>query len=94
MHAPINEADSADRNQRPADKPHPKKVKITVDQRPEHVPPGAHVVSALKALVGVDAAKELAQVVDGQFVPLDDGATVVLDGGEIFISHPRRGGSS
>ncbi len=69
-------------------------VSVTVDNSPRMVHRGSHVVSEFKTLVGVDAAKELEEVIDGQLTPLDDAARVVIKGGEVFFSHPRTGGSS
>jgi hypothetical protein len=71
-----------------------KKVKIEVDNHPEHVAPGTYIVSAFKALVGVPADKDLAQLIDGTLTPLDDSASVVIKSGEKFFSHVRHGGSS
>lgn len=71
-----------------------KKVKIEVDNHPQHVAPGSYVVSDLKELVGISADKDLDQVVDGSLTTLRDDATVKIVGGEIFFSHVRRGGSS
>jgi hypothetical protein len=69
-------------------------VSVTVDNTPKTVHRGSHLVSEFKSLVGVDAAKELEEVIDGQLTSLDDGARVVTKGGEVFFSHPRTGGSS
>jgi hypothetical protein len=69
-------------------------VSVTVDNIPKTVHRGSHLVSEFKTLVGVDAAKELEEVVDGQLTPLDDAERVVIKGGEMFFSHPRTGGSS
>lgn len=73
---------------------HPKLVKVTVDRKPYEVAPGTRLVSAFKAEVGVDAAKELEEIVDGKLVPLADDAKITIKGGEVFVSHVRRGGSS
>jgi hypothetical protein len=48
----------------------------------------------LKILAGVPPAKELEQIVNGVLTPLADNASVEICGGEVFISHARRGGSS
>jgi len=71
-----------------------KKVKIDVDNHPEHVLPGTYQVSELKTLVNVPADKDLDQVIDGNLTTLADTATITINGGEIFFSHVRRGGSS
>ncbi len=71
-----------------------KKVKISVDNHPEHVPPGVYQVSELKALIGISAEKELDQVIDGNLTTLDDNASISVRGDEVFFSHARRGGSS
>lgn len=71
-----------------------KKVTVNVDTKDRKVRPGPYVVSAFKAEVKVDATKELEEVINGQLTPLDDSATITIRGGETFISHIRRGGSS
>ncbi len=77
------------------EKEHAKKsVKVEVDNHPKHVAPGTYVVSAFKELVDVPADKDLDQVINGTLTTLDDGASVTIQGGEVFFSHVRRGGSS
>lgn len=71
-----------------------KKVKIDVDNRPKHVPPGTYLVSDLKTLVEVPADKDLDQVIDGNLTTLADTDSITISGGEVFFSHVRRGGSS
>ena len=71
-----------------------KSVKVEVDNHPKHVVPGTYVVSAFKELVSVPADKDLDQVINGTLTTLDDGASVTIEGGEVFFSHVRRGGSS
>lgn len=70
-------------------------VTIDVNQVPRQVRPGCWVVAALKAAVDVPAAKVLAGIKpDGTFDNLDNDARIEILGGEKFISHARRGGSS
>jgi hypothetical protein len=69
-------------------------VKIKIDNTTYDIPKGLITVAALKTLAGIPASKELEQVVDGVLTPLADDASVRIHGGEIFISHARRGGSS
>jgi hypothetical protein len=71
-----------------------KKVKIEVDNHPQHVPQGTYVVSDFKALIDVPPEKELDQVISGNLTTLDDSASIMINGGEVFFSHVRRGGSS
>jgi hypothetical protein len=71
-----------------------KKVKIEVDNHPEHVAPGSYIVSDFKALVGVPADKDLDQVINDALVTLADDATIEIKGGEVFFSHVRHGGAS
>lgn len=70
------------------------KVKVKVDKNEVSVRSGSYTVSEFKAAVGVDAAKELDQIINGILIPLDDTATIIIKGGEQFISHVRAGGSS
>lgn len=75
--------------------PHPgHDVTVTVDGVKHEVRKGDYIVSQFKKLVGVDAARELDEVVHGEFKPLDDNAHIEIKGGEIFVSHVRTGGSS
>jgi hypothetical protein len=70
-------------------------VPIEVNQAPKQVHPGCWVVTDLKTAVGVPAEKVLAEIKpNGGFENLDDGARIEIRGGEKFISHARRGGSS
>ncbi len=70
------------------------KVAVVVDQKKHLVRPGAWVVADFKQAVKVDAAKALDQLVDGLLQPLADDATIIVKGGEQFVSHARQGGSS
>jgi hypothetical protein len=69
-------------------------VTVTVDGEAKEVARGKYLVSEFKAVVGVPADYELDQVVDGEFKPLADDATLHIKGDEVFVSHVRRGGSS
>jgi len=65
-----------------------------VDTKPYKIHRGNHTVVAIKQLAGVPLAYELEQLIDGKLTPLADGATVVIKGGEVFLSHPKDGGAS
>ncbi len=70
-------------------------VEVIVDGVPRKIEAGSYIVAVFKQQVGVDASKELEQVVEGKLIPLTDDATIVLTkSGERFVSHVRRGGSS
>lgn len=69
-------------------------VPVTIDNRKVEIQAREYVVSQLKAALGVDASRELEQVVGGNLVPLDDNAKIHIRGDEVFISHVRGGGSS
>ena len=69
-------------------------VTVTVDGKPHRVPEGNYVVAEFKKFVGIDASKELDEVVRGELKPLDDNQHIHIKGGEVFISHARQGGSS
>jgi hypothetical protein len=73
---------------------HPHEVAVTIDGHRKEISAGDYVVSALKTRLGVPQDYELDQVVGGEFRPLADTAHVEIKGGEHFISHVRRGGSS
>jgi hypothetical protein len=55
---------------------------------------GKHIVSVLKAELGVAPDYELDEVVNGEFRPLPDDSVIHIKGEEVFVSHVRRGASS
>lgn len=69
-------------------------VQVTVDNVKHEVHRGDYIVSEFKKLVGVDPAKELDQILNGELKPLNDDARIVIKGGEVFVSHVRTGGSA
>lgn len=69
-------------------------VKVMVDSQNTTVHRGSYIVADFKRVIGIEASKELDQVIDGQFIPLDDSERIVIKGNEEFISHARAGGSS
>jgi hypothetical protein len=73
---------------------HKQRVTVIVDRKEHKVEPGTYVVSEFKRVVHVDPEKELEEIVHGELKPLDDGASITIKGGEVFVSHVRRGGSS
>ncbi|PYT57193.1 MAG: hypothetical protein DMG35_20705 [Acidobacteria bacterium] len=78
----------------PSESDKPEFVTVTVDGVEKRVPRGTYIVSAFKQLVGVDASRELDEVVHGEFKPLDDNATIEIERHEKFVSHVRTGSSS
>ena len=78
----------------PATKPEKHLVTVSVDGQLKEVARGKYLVSEFKAIAGVPADYELDQVVEGEFKPLADDATLHIKGHEVFVSHVRRGGSS
>lgn len=73
---------------------HTRTVTIIVDDRRHEVRAGSWVVSDLKAAVGVDPAKVLAEITPHGLKDLDDNATIEVREGERFMSHARSGGAS
>ncbi|MCF8534114.1 MAG: hypothetical protein K9G48_13990 [Reyranella sp.] len=67
---------------------------IIVDSRPHKVRQGPWVVKDLKAAVGVDPAKVLAEITHQGLKDLADDATVEVRAGLKFMSHARSGGAS
>jgi uncharacterized protein YabE (DUF348 family) len=72
----------------------PKTVEVTVDGNKKEVAAGTYIVADFKRLVGVDASKELDEIIHGEFKPLDDNAKIIIEKHEKFVSHVRTGGSS
>jgi hypothetical protein len=82
----------------PGDKP-PKpepgpEVHITVNTTSRVIHRGRRTVVEIKTVGQVPLAEELEQVIDGKLTPLPDDGSVVIKGGEVFMSHVRDGGSS
>jgi hypothetical protein len=71
-----------------------KKITIIVDGVDHQVRPGKWIVRDLKAAVGVDQAKVLAEVTPQGLKDLDDNAEIELHEKEQFMTHARSGGSS
>ena len=69
-------------------------VTIKVNNQDREIHRGRQSVSEIKRVGEVPQADELAQVVDGMLVPLDDNGAVTVKGGEVFVSHPRDSSSS
>ncbi len=69
-------------------------VTVTVDTQPKQVHRGDYVVSVFKSDVGLSPDRELDQVIGGELKELPDDSRIVIKGGEVFVSHVRKGGSS
>lgn len=77
--------------------PHPEQgpvVPITINDNVYRIHRGRQTVKAIKEVGHVPQADELEQVIDGTLTPLPDEGAVTIKGQEIFISHPRDGGSA
>ena len=78
-------------------KPEPKPdrdANIIVDGVPHKVRSGPWVVKELKAAVGVEPAKVLAEITPQGLKDLEDSATIEIRSGMRFMSHARSGGAS
>ena len=73
---------------------HGPNVDVSIDGVTKSVHRGSRLVSELKQLLGVDASKDLDEIVGGELKPLQDTDRITIKGGEVFISHARTGGSS
>jgi len=69
-------------------------VTIIVDDEKHQVREGKWIVRDLKAAVGVDPAKVLAEITPHGLKDLDDSATIEVHQRQRFMSHVRSGGSS
>lgn len=69
-------------------------VTIVVDGVDRRVRPGKWVVSALKAVLGIDPAKVLAEITPQGLKDLADNETIEVHAKEQFMTHARSGGSS
>jgi len=70
------------------------KVTVTIDGVRKEIRRGTYIVAELKGALDVDPSRALDQVINGEFKPLDDTQRVTIQGGEVFVSHVRQGGSS
>jgi len=71
-----------------------KPVHMRADDVDRTIDAGTYSVIDLKMKFGIPADYAMEQVKDGKFCPIEDTASVTIHGGEVFISHVRRGGSS
>lgn len=69
-------------------------VSITVNGNECKIHRGRQTVAEIKRGGNVPAADELSQIIDGKITPLADDGSVVIKGGEIFVSNVRSGSSS
>jgi hypothetical protein len=70
-------------------------VSIKINDKPVDIHRGRQTVAEIKRLGGVPAADELAQATEGQpLKPLADDGSVVIKGGEEFVSYPKDSSSS
>lgn len=88
-----NKGEHPDEGRKPPGE-HKHKVVVIVDRQEHKVEAGPYRVSVFKGEVGVPPEKELDQIIKGVITPLDDNATIVIAGGEVFISHERSGAAS
>lgn len=69
-------------------------VSITVDGKERKIHRGRQTVAEIKKVGEVPPADELSQIIDGKITPLPDNGSVVIKGGEVFVSNRPSGGSS
>jgi len=69
-------------------------ITIIVDGVDHEVRPGRWKVSDLKAALGIDPAKVLAEITPQGLKDLDDGAEIEPHQKEQFMTHARSGGSA
>ncbi len=69
-------------------------VTITVNNTAFKIHRGHRTVAEIKTVAGVPLADDLEQNIAGKLVPLVDEGSVVIKGGEEFMSHPKDGSSS
>lgn len=69
-------------------------VSITINDVDKEIHRGRKTVEEIKKIGGVSLNHMLEQVIDRKLTPLDDNSSVVIKGGEIFVSHIKDGGSA
>jgi hypothetical protein len=70
------------------------RVKVPFNNKEVFVNKGRMSVETLKRLAGIPMTDDLDQLVGSKIVPLPDSGTVHVTGCEIFLYHPKDGGSS
>lgn len=70
------------------------RVKVPFNNKEVFVHAGELSVETLKRLAGIPLTDDLDQLVGSKIVPLPDNGQVHLTGCEIFLHHPKDGGSS
>jgi hypothetical protein len=77
------------------DEPCEVRVKVPFNNKEVFLHKGTFTVETLKRLAGIPLTDDLDQLVGSQIVALpDDGKDVHITGCEIFLHHPKDGGSS
>ena len=69
-------------------------VTVSIDGKEKTIDRGSHLITALKALLGVNADYALSEDIDGILTPLTDDQRTTITGGEVFFSGARNGGAS
>ncbi len=70
------------------------RVKVPFNNKEVFVHTGHLGVETLKRLAGIPLTDDLDQLVGSKIVPLPDDGEVHITGCEIFLHHPKDGGSS
>jgi hypothetical protein len=73
---------------------HHVKVEITINNKQYKTHSGNNSVEHIRHLGAISADEILAELINGQFVDLDNHDHVQIHGGEVFASHVPNGGSS
>ncbi len=69
-------------------------VVFHVNNKEVYAHPGRYPIATIKKLAGVPLADDLDELVECTLKPLPDAESVTIRGSEIFVSHPKDGGSS
>jgi hypothetical protein len=69
-------------------------VEVEIDGKPRRIRRGRYEIPELKISLGVPPDYDLEQVIHREFKPLPDSSHIVIQGGEVFVSHVPRGGNS
>src|SRR5690349_10785924 len=70
------------------------RVKVPFNNKEVFVHAGHLSVETLKRLAGIPLTEDLDQLVGSKIMPLPDNGKVHITGCEIFLHHPKDGGSS
>ena len=69
-------------------------VQVTVDNVTKDIRKGVYTLAELKTALGTEENREVLEIKGNEPKPINPNAKVHIEGGEVFITHGKGGGSS